>query len=151
MAISARIVGQLKTLINNMTNILIHGYLAEDVVEFCEKAIRKIKEIRHKSDRPLVPAELFEASEYLHSFRAYITSPLLEADARYRDQMENFRSEGMSVSAAESKARTTPEYRAYKYLERVDTLADEQILLVKKFGTRMDDEFQNAGGPFRSR
>ncbi len=129
-----------------MTNPLIHGNLGEEIIQYCEKANEKIKQIRLSSDRPLVPAELFEASEFLLSFRAWLTGHIMEAEARYRDKIEDYRMEGMSVAAAETKAKVTPEYRAFKYLQRVDDLAAEQVLLVKKFAGRLDDEFKQSGG-----
>ena len=119
---------------------LVYGQLKEETVSACELAIGKVKEIRKSTERPLVPAELFEASEFLMSFRGWITNELLRTEALYRDHIETFRSEGMSVSAAESKANVTPEYRALKYLKRIDSLAEEQILLVKKYFDRMSDE-----------
>jgi hypothetical protein len=114
-------------------NQLIHGNLTEDVVAFCDKAIIKIKEIREASDRPLSPNDLFEMSQFLHSFRAWLTSHILTAEAQYRDRAEEYRNyEGMSVAAADTKAKATPEYRAWRYLSRVDDLASEQVLLVSR-------------------
>jgi len=124
----------------------IYGYLNEEIVTQCEKAIEKIREIRLKSDRPLVPAELFEGAEFLHSFRAWLTSHILEAEARYRDMVQVNRGQDMSVSAAETQAKTSPEYRAFRYLQRVDELAEEQILIVKRFMTRMGEEYRESGG-----
>lgn len=129
-----------------IVNPLIHGNLDEKTVEQCGFAIRKVKKIRQSTNRPLIPSELFEASEYLMSFRGWITDDLLRTEAMYRDHIENNRSEGMSVSAAESKANVSPEYRALKYLKRVDSLAEEQILLVKKYFDRMGDEKFGTGG-----
>lgn len=122
-------------------NPLIHGYLTDETISACEKAIEKVKELRLSTSRSVSPAELFQASEYLQSFRAWITNDLLEADAKYRDKINSNRMTGMSVSGSESSARISPEYRAYKYLERVDLLADDQIKLVKKFFTRSADEY----------
>ena len=122
-------------------NELITGNLPLEIVKICDQANEKIKQIRLSTNRPLVPMELMEAAEYLLSFRAYLTGPLLESEARYRDIINVYRMEDMSVSAAETKAKTSPEYRAYKYLDRVDTLADEQVKLVKRFTNRLNDEF----------
>ncbi len=129
-----------------LLNPLVHGNLSKEVIQFCEQANEQIKKIRLSFDRPLVPAELFESSEFLLSFRAWLTAHIMEAEARYRDKIEEFRVEGKSVAAAETKAKTTPEYRAYKYLSRVDELAQEQVLLVKKFFSRLDEEFRQGGG-----
>lgn len=133
----------------NMKNPLIHGYLTEEIVKICEDGQIKIKEIRLKTDRPIPPQEMFADAELLQSFRTWITSPLLEADARFRDKVEAFRTEGMSVSAAETRAKVTPEYRAWQYLKRVDGLIDDQIMLVKKFEGRLNDEYQ-AGSKFQT-
>lgn len=119
--------------------------LSDEVLRYCEEAITKISQIRKDSNRPLVPAELFEMAEWLHSFRSWITWALLETEAKYRDKVELFRSEDRSVAASESMGKTTPEYRAYKYLVRVDSLAEEQVLLVKKFITQLDSEFKHSG------
>lgn len=127
-------------------NPLVHGNLDSEVVRFCEKANEEIKKIRLSFDRPLVPAELMDSSEFLLSFRSWLTAHILEAEAKYRDKIDEFRVEGKSVAAAETKAKTTPEYRAYKYLDRVDNLADEQVKLVKKFFTRLGEEFNQSGG-----
>jgi hypothetical protein len=122
---------------------LVHGNLKEEIVSHCELAIKKIKELRESFDRPLVPAELFEMSEFLHSFRAYLTSHILLAEAQYRDRAEEFYTELRKVNAADTRAKTTPEYRAWKYLSRVDMLAEEQVLLVKKVFDRMGNEFRS--------
>lgn len=129
-----------------ITNPLVHGSLDPEVVKYCEKANEEIRKIRTSFDRPLVPAELMDSSEFLLSFRAWLTAHIMEAEAKYRDKIEEFRMEGKSVAAAETKAKTTPEYRAYKFLERTDDLANEQVLLVKKFFSRLDEEFKNSGG-----
>ena len=128
-----------------MINLIVHGYLTEEVVQYCEKALEAIKSIRLKSNRPLVPAELFETSEFLLSFRSWLTNHIMEAEARYRDKVQEFKDQNMSVAASETNAKTTAEYRAYKYLNRVDDLAQEQILLVKKFSSRLEEELKGSG------
>ena len=114
-------------------------------MQYCEKALEAIKSIRLKSNRPLVPAELFETSEFLLSFRSWLTNHIMEAEARYRDKVQEFKDQNMSVAASETNAKTTAEYRAYKYLNRVDDLAQEQILLVKKFSSRLEEELRGSG------
>lgn len=123
-------------------NPLIHGNLSPEVVRECTGVHEKIREMRARIERgqPVPPGDLLNLGEYLISFRFWISAHLLEAEASYRDKVEEFREEGKSVSAAESKAQITPEYRGYKFLKRLDDLVDEQVLLVKKFESRMDDE-----------
>ena len=124
-------------------NPLIYGKLDQDVVEQCEKALRAITELKELFSRPVGIQELYETSEKLLNFRGYLTKYLFEAEARYRYEVKRIQDEDekKSVARAEAEAKTTDEYREWRYLERIDKLADEQVRLVKKFTTRMEEEW----------
>ncbi len=131
---------------SQLRNPLIHGYLEDEIIEYCERAGDEIKKIRKESDRPLVPAELFAASEFLMSFRSWLTNHIMMAEARYRDKVKEFQNAGSSSAASDQNGKATEEYRAYKYLVRVDDLALDQINLVKKFSGYLQEELKGSGG-----
>ena len=125
-----------------IVNPMIHGDLPLEVVKACEQIKDWIADIRRKisSGQPVPPGEFFELSAAIISFRTWLIDYLMEWEARYRDKMELFRSKNMSVAASEVKAKTTPEYRGYKYLDRFDEVAQEMVLLTKKFQEKMTDD-----------
>jgi len=130
-----------------MTNPIIFGYLEKDIIKECEGMHGFVKDLRAKiiSGIPVSPQDLFVLAEAFNSFRFWVSAYFLEAEALYREKLEGYRNEGMSVAGAEAKAKVTPEYRTYNYLKRVDSMVEEQVLLVKKFESRMDDEGKFGG------
>jgi hypothetical protein len=108
--------------------------LSLEVYQECEKVKADMTRLRQRIARHEVipPAEYFEIGMYLESFRMWLSDYLLTSEAAYREKKVWYLADS-SATAADMKARTTPAYQAYKYLERVDLLADEIAKFIKKF------------------
>jgi hypothetical protein len=50
--------------------------------------------------------------------------------------------DGMSAAAAETHAKATDEYVQWKKLEGVYDLGHEQIMLLKRFGPLLEEEYK---------
>jgi hypothetical protein len=125
------------------SNVPLHiGSLNPKVYQECEKFRVEIMKLRRRIEKhePIPPGDFFETGFYLTSFRTYLTDHLLGHEAAYRDAKVAYMSVENSVAAADNKAKTHPSYRAYKYLERMDKLADEFTKFIKKFEGRMLDD-----------
>jgi len=128
--------------------------MKEDLKKEVVVILNKIQEARKYSE-PFHPAQLFTLCEDLVARRAWLISYLLETESKYRHKIlefknkESFDEKGKLVKAtnveAENKAKTTEEYRDYKYLKYVDELISDQILLIKKFADKLDTEMRSSG------
>jgi hypothetical protein len=128
---------------NESSSVPLHiGSLNPKVYQECEKVRVEIMKLRRRIEKhePVPPAEFFEMSFYLASFRMYLTDHLLGHEAAYREAKVAYMAVENSVAASENKAKAHPAYRAYKYLERIDDLCDEFTKLIKKFEGRMMDD-----------
>lgn len=86
---------------------------------------------------------LFQNGQELISFKAWITAKKLAYESLYREKRAGYIREGSSAAAAEQEAKISPEYRAFKYLESVHSLCDDQIMLIKKFKEDLSSEFRD--------
>jgi hypothetical protein len=109
----------------------------------CQRVKKDITTFRSRIVKhvPIPPGEYFEMGMYLESFRTYLSDFLALHESNYRSIRAAYLStEGESAASAEVKAKASPEYRAYRYLERIDTLANEIALFIKKFEGRFADD-----------
>lgn len=90
--------------------------------------------------QPYDASQLFFIAEDLSAKLALFIDPLFDAETRYRQKVQEYIVEGMSVAGAEAKAKAGPEYQLYRKLTYVYNLADEQIKLIKKFADKLYDE-----------
>ena len=124
--------------------------MKERVKKEIEKILKMIQEAR-KYTEPFHPAKLFELCEKILAYQAWLIQPFLEAETAYRQKIVDFKNEEIlekekitkrSNVEAESMAKTTEEYRDYKYINYVYELMTEQILLVKKFADKLEQEYK---------
>lgn len=108
--------------------------LTAEVYDNCQKVKADMANLRKRIERHEVipPEEYFEIGMYLESFRMWISDYMLAAEAAYREKKVWYLVDN-SAAAADMKARASPVYRTYKYLERIDLLADEIAKFIKKF------------------
>jgi hypothetical protein len=62
----------------------------------------------------------------------------------YRKEIAVMLEEGKSAAAAEATARAGDAYKIWKKTERVYDLAHEQIMALKKFGDKLDNEYKRS-------
>ena len=92
---------------------------------------------------PYNPAELFKICDSLQAFQIYFLAPKIEAEQKFRELVSALEGGGKSHAGAESYAKTSPEYRDYRFIEGVSRAIDEKIKLVKKFSQLLNEEKQN--------
>lgn len=115
----------------------------EDAREIAKVALAEIASAREYSKNPQ-PHDLFISAETLVSCLATLISPLMDCETAYRQKIALYVSEGDSNAKAETKARAGQEYKDWKKLQMVYELSQEQILLIKKFGTLLGDEYKRS-------
>jgi hypothetical protein len=84
--------------------------------------------------------DLFLSSETIISGLAYLVGPMLDAEQAYRARVQALIDEGASVSGAEARARSEDGYYVWKKIERACELGEQQIMILKKFGTLLESE-----------
>ena len=123
----------------------------EQIKKVATQLLKKVQEGRQYSE-PFHPAKLFELSQDLIKGQAWLISPLLESETMYRQKIIEFKNEEIvqegkiirvSNAEAENKAKATQEYQDYKYLQYVDNIIEQQIMLIKKFADKLGQERDN--------
>lgn len=92
--------------------------------------------------RPFDAVELFALSEQINYWLAYFVKYLMEAESAYRQKVQKYVSEGLSVAGAEAKAKAEEEYLIWRKLDLTYKRGDEQIKLIKKFASLLGEEFK---------
>lgn len=87
---------------------------------------------------------LFMDAESIISTLAYLIGPLRDQEQKYRLLVVELKSTGESVSGAEAIAKASDEYKEFKKLEDVYELAQEQIMLLKKFKSDLELEYKHS-------
>lgn len=84
---------------------------------------------------------LFWDAESIISTMAYLIKPLMDSEQTYRKLSVAYMEAGDSHAKAEAKAKCSDEYNDYKKNQMVYDLANEQVMLIKKFGTELKMEY----------
>ncbi len=105
--------------------------------------LAEIAKARNYSELP-TPHDLFISSEAIISGMAYLIGPLMDAETAYRSKVDGFIGEKMSAAAAEAKAKAGIEYAEWKKLERTYNLAEQQLMILKKFKDDLQMEFKRS-------
>ena len=112
-------------------------------LEYAQDLRVTISEARNYSQS--VPmGDLFMLGERIIGTMAFLISPLLEFEHRYREEKVKYIDEGMSVSSAESKAQTSQNYKNYRQLKMTYELAEEAQKMLKKFADKLGDEYSRS-------
>ena len=85
---------------------------------------------------------LFFDAESIVGAMAWLVGPMLEAEQDYRKLVIAYMESGDKHNAAETKAKVSDVYKDYKKIESAYKLADEQIKLLKKFASLLQDEYR---------
>lgn len=115
----------------------------DEIKKLAQMTLAEIANARQYSQNP-TPHDLFISSETIVSCLASLVSPLMDAETAYRQKIKIYMEEGDSNAKAEGKAKAEQEYKDWKKLEMVFELAREQIQLIKKFGTMLNDEYKRS-------
>lgn len=84
--------------------------------------------------------EVFSSAENIIGILAYLISPLVEKEQKYRSLVVIYEEEGMTHAKAEAKAKASTEYADWKKFEMLYDLAHQQVMLLKKFKDKLEDE-----------
>ena len=124
--------------------------IGEDTANECKRAMKIVRTLRLSFNAPGEAKKMFQMSQEVISVQAWLVGELMAAEQAYRMKMEEFRTaewnKKEAVTTAEVAAKATPEYGAYKFLERVFDLCESQINLIKKFSDKVDQEKYNLKG-----
>ncbi len=104
------------------------------------KRVLSIVQEARKYTEPFNGAKLFEICQDLIARQAWLISPLLEAETKYREKILEFRENYKTKAEAEIRGKITEEYKDYKYIEYAYELVNQQIMLVKKFASALQEE-----------
>lgn len=86
--------------------------------------------------------EVFIMAEQILGTLAYLISPIMLLEQRYRQKVVEYMNEGDSATKAASRAKATDEYVEWRKYEQLYDLGHEAIMLLKKFKTKLEDEYQ---------
>lgn len=111
----------------------------EDTKELAQFVLAEIANARKYSQNP-APHDLFLSSETIVSSLASLIGPLLDLETAYRQKIKEYMLQDMSNAKAETMAKADNEYKNWQKLKMVYELAQEQIMLIKKFGTFLQHE-----------
>lgn len=111
----------------------------KEIIETAKVLLANIADAQ-KFSNPFNANQLFIISENLLSCLAYLVGPLMDAESAYRGKTAEFMAQGDSASAAEIKSKASEEYKKWKKLDYACELAQEQIMLLKKFADKMEFE-----------
>ena len=84
--------------------------------------------------------EVFLSAETIVSCLSYLISPIADMEQRYRKLA--IPSEEESNAAAEARAKASDEYKEWRKYERLYSLGEEQIKVLKAFSKNVNLEFK---------
>lgn len=85
--------------------------------------------------------EAFIMAEQILGTLAYLISPIMLLEQRYRQKVAMYLESGDTASKAEIKAKALDEYMEWRKYSQLYDLGHEAILLLKKFKNKLDDEY----------
>lgn len=86
--------------------------------------------------------EIFMDAESIVGTLSFLISPLMELETLYRQKVVEFMDGGDSAAKADAKAKATNEYKEWRKLQMIIELAQEQIMLCKKFKDSIEMEYK---------
>lgn len=85
--------------------------------------------------------DIFISAETIIGTLAYLISPIMLLEQKYRELVVSMMAEGDSHAKAEAKAKASTEYVEWKKYQMLYELGHEQVMLLKKFKDKLTDEF----------
>ena len=98
-------------------------------------------ELKMDFSRPQSLHVIFTSAETLIAALASLTSPLIELESAYHNDVRGYIEDGKSATAAEALAKAGEAYKDWKKVKMIYELAQEQIMLLKKFHSAIEDEY----------
>lgn len=86
------------------------------------------------------PHIAFGEAETIISCLSHLTDPLLRMEQAYRELVVSYLDDGKSKAESEARAKASEEYRKWQKLKLMCELANEHIMLLKKFKDQLDVE-----------
>lgn len=114
----------------------------EKVTASAKKLLSLIGTTRDYSN-PRAFIELGGACDEIMREMVYLVGPLMDAETAYRDEIRLLMESDVSVAKAEAMAKAGVNYNEWQKLKLVYELAEQQIMLLKKFGSKMEGEYRN--------
>lgn len=114
-----------------------------DVTETAKIVLAEVARAKQFTQSQNIGA-IFLSSETIISGLAYLLGAKLEAEQAYRIKRVKCINDGMSAAAAETHAKASDEYKAWRKLEGVYELGHEQIMLLKRFGPLLEAEYKRS-------
>lgn len=114
-----------------------------DILKLATELRSLIGQSRHVTDTTSFN-EVFIIAEQIIGTLAFLISPLMLMESHYRQKVVEFLNEGYSHAESESRAKAATEYSEWKKYLMLYELANEQILLLKKFKDKLSDEYQRS-------
>lgn len=117
--------------------------MTDDTKKIIQLLLQEISAAKEYSKSP-EPHDLFISAETIISSLAYLIGPLMDAETAYRQKIKKYVEEGDSNAKAESRAMAEEEYKNWRKIKMVYELSEEQVKLIKKFGTYLQGEYNRA-------
>lgn len=88
--------------------------------------------------------DIFLSAETIIGILAYLITPVMLLEQKYRELVVKFMDGGDSHAKAEAKAKASNEYVEWRKYQTLTELAHEQIMLLKKFRDKLTDEYNRS-------
>ena len=117
------------------------GEQIEKSMEAAKELLAVIARAKRYSETPNYN-EMFLDAETIVGHLAYMIGPRMEFEHSYRQQIAHNLEAGDSHAKAEAKAKASKDYMNWRKLEALCELGDQQIMLIKKFKDKLEQEYQ---------
>lgn len=117
--------------------------MTPEVKAACENVIALVKEKRNElKGRPASLDEIHDLLQAVVSFMGYVSEPLIDGEIAYNKLVAQLMQvEDYTAAKATIIAKTSTEYRDYRYIEYVYKFADTEQMLLKKLLGSKEKEF----------
>jgi len=112
-------------------------------LEYARELRTTIAEARDYS-QSMATNDLFMTAEKIIGTMAFLITPLLEFEHRFREEKVKYIDEGSSAAAAEAKAQAGENYKNYRQIKMTYDLADEAQKMIKKFSSQLEGEYKRS-------
>jgi len=116
----------------------------QDAVNVSRDLLREIQLSKGLYRDVVNHTHIFNAAQKIIAFQSFLIGPISDLEQSYRRIVTSCIADGMSNAASDAHAKASDDYKAWRKIERVYSLADEQIKLLKKFSDKMSTDYQNS-------
>lgn len=115
----------------------------EDIKKQAKFVLEEIANARRYSEST-APHDLFLSCEAIISSLAFLIGPLMDLETAYRQKVRTYMLADHSHAKAEALAKADQEYQDWRKLQYAYDLANQQIMLLKKFSDKLQQEFKRS-------